>query len=50
LKADKKGDRRGLRAIVLVAPGRTATIRCEAGEAADAFQEARRRYNTARDG
>jgi 3-dehydroquinate synthetase len=50
LKADKKGDRRGLRAIVLVAPGKTATIRCEAGEAADAFQEARRRYNMTRDG
>jgi 3-dehydroquinate synthetase len=50
LKADKKGDRRGLRAIVLTAPGRTATVRCEADEAVEAFQEAKRRYNTARNG
>jgi 3-dehydroquinate synthase len=50
LKADKKGDRRGLRAIVLVAPGKTATIRCRPEEAEDAFLEAKRRYNTARNG
>ncbi len=50
LKADKKGDRRGLRAVVLTGPGKTATIRCEAEEAGEAFREARRRYNTARDG
>jgi 3-dehydroquinate synthetase len=50
LKADKKGDRRGLRAVVLLEPGKTATIRCEPAEALEAFLEARRRYNTARNG
>ena len=50
LKADKKGARRGRRALVLTAPGRTATIRCEPEEAAAAFLEAKRRYNTARNG
>ncbi len=50
LRADKKGDRRGLRAVVLAGPAQTATVRCDPEEAGEAFGEARRRYNASRDG
>jgi len=50
LEADKKADRQGLRAVVLSSAGRTASVRCRPEEAVDAFEEARRRYNTSLDG
>lgn len=50
LGADKKGDARGLRAVVLRAPGDAILVRTEAAELEEAFGEASRRYNTEVDG
>ena len=46
LRADKKADRAGLRAVLLARPGRTVLARVESGELAEAFGGALGRYNT----
>jgi 3-dehydroquinate synthase len=45
LAADKKADRRGLVAVLLVRPGRVRLVRVAAEEVAAALQEALARYN-----
>ncbi len=46
LRADKKADRAGLRAVLLARPGRTVLARVEAGELVEAFEGALGSYNT----
>jgi 3-dehydroquinate synthase len=46
LRADKKGDRLGLRAVVLARPGRAVLVRVEAAELVEAFEDVLARYNT----
>jgi hypothetical protein len=45
LRADKKADRVGLRAIVLARPGRAVLVRAEAAELLEAFEGVLARYN-----
>jgi 3-dehydroquinate synthase len=45
LRADKKADRLGLRAIVLARPGRAVLVRAEAAELLEAFEGVLARYN-----
>ena len=46
LRADKKTDRRGLRAVVLARPGRAMLVSVDATELLDAFEGVLARYNT----
>ena len=46
LRADKKADRHGLRAVLLARPGRTVLVRAEAAELLEAFEGVLARYNT----
>jgi 3-dehydroquinate synthase len=45
LRADKKADRLGLRAVLLVRPGKTVLVRAEAAELLEAFEGVLARYN-----
>jgi 3-dehydroquinate synthase len=45
LRADKKADRLGLRAVVLARPGRAVLVRAEAAELLEAFEGILARYN-----
>jgi 3-dehydroquinate synthase len=46
LRADKKADRLGLKAVVLAWPGRAVLARTDAAELMDAFEAVLARYNT----
>jgi 3-dehydroquinate synthase len=46
LRADKKADRLGLRAVALSRPGKTELVRAEAAEILEAFEGVLARYNT----
>jgi len=46
LRADKKADRAGLRAVLLARPGQAVLARVEAREVVDSFEAALKRYNT----
>jgi 3-dehydroquinate synthase len=46
LRADKKADRVGLRAVLLARPGRAVLVRAEAAELLEAFEGVLARYNT----